>query len=337
MAEVRIADIIEPTTFERYTAEAIPVTSRFWRSGAIQSSPLITAKLRGGGSIFHLPMWKPLDPEEPNISSDDPGVTATPKKITGTEMRGIARYVNQTWKRMDLAAALAGDDPLRLVAEQNGAYWANVLDKEASQILRGLVAGNVANDGSDMTRDIAEDAPGAPSADKLFGSTVFNEALETMGDRSAELGAVAMHSVVYHRLRLEGQIEYRSDEEEKKRVAIYQGHSVIVDDDMPAVAMPGGNNRFQYTSVIFGGAMFGYGDAPPEDNVETFRMPLEGNGGGSDAVINRRVYTLHPLGYDFAGATAAVSPSWAELSAASAFARKFERKNVPLAFIQTNG
>ena len=63
-----------------------------------------------------------------------------------------------------------------------------------------------------------------------------------------------------------------------------------------------------------------------------------GNGAGEDVLHERRTWLLHPTGFAFdPQAVAGQSATLTELEQAAAWTRVIERKNVPMAFLRTNG
>ena len=68
---------------------------------------------------------------------------------------------------------------------------------------------------------------------------------------------------------------------------------------------------------------------------ELDRKPENGNGGGESLIYSRRADIIHPLGFEFTSSSVAgESANLAELATAANWNRVWERKNVPLAFLQ---
>ena len=102
--------------------------------------------LAGGGTSFNAPSWRDNDDDSnilvDRVSTDDPGVVATPANIQSNQE--IARRLsrNQSWKTMDLAAALAGDDPANSIASNVAAYWRRRLQAVFVSTWTGIFADN---------------------------------------------------------------------------------------------------------------------------------------------------------------------------------------------------
>ena len=249
MAEVQIADIYNPLVFSAAEQEAQIELNNFIASGVMVADPRLTAMASVGGNIGELPFFKPLGTEEPNYSNDVTGDSSTPNKITTAIMKYRLCSQNNSWSTMDLAVDLALEDPVMAITNRVGSYWATTNERRLIQSTMGLLADNVANDSGDMVVNIATDAAGAPTADELVSNDAILDAQQTAGDHQAGFSAIAMHSVVYNRLRKQQLIDFIRDADNNTLFQMYGNLRVIVDDSLSAVA---GANRVTYTTVIFG-------------------------------------------------------------------------------------
>ncbi len=335
MATTQIADIYNPLVFAAAEQEAQIELNAFLSSGVMFEDPRITAMASVGGNIGELPFFKPLGTEEPNYSDDDPDNKSTPNKIT----KGIMKYrlasQNQSWSTMDLAVDLALEDPAMAITNRVGNYWATTNERRLIQSTMGILADNVANDSGDMVVNIATDAAGAPTDAELVSNDAILDAQQTAGDHQAGFAAIAMHSVVYSRLRKQQLITFVRDADNNTLFQTYGNLRVIVDDSMSAVA---GTNRVTYTTVIFGNGAVAHGVGRTKVPSELYRNPDAGNGGGEEQLYSRRADIIHPLGFEFSSTSVAgQSATLAELATAANWSRVWERKNIPMCFLQTNG
>ena len=287
------------------------------------------------GNIGELPFFKPLGTDEPNYSDDVTGNSSTPKNITSATMKYRLASQNQSWSTMDLAVDLALQDPVQAITSRIGQYWATALERRLIQSTMGLLADNVANDSGDMVTNTATDAALPIFAPELVSNDSILSAQQPAGDHPAGFRAIALHSVVYSRLRKPQLIDFIRDADNNTLFQMYGNLRVIVDDSLSAVA---GSNRVTYTTVIFGNGAITSGMGRTTTPSELDRSAEKGNGGGQSDLYSRRADIVHPLGFEFTSASVAgQSATLAELAAAANWNRVWERKSVPLAFLQTNG
>lgn len=336
MATTRISDIYVPGPFDRQSLLQTKILSAFWNSGVLRSDPLLTQFASGPGSIIEVPKLRPLGGTR-NIGSDDPGETSTPNKISKDVEKAIKHFMNNSWAQMDLAAALTDPrDPLAQLANTIGGYWSREYQKMIINTLNGVLADNEANDDADMVHSVATDAAGTVEAADKVSHTNITRARLTSGDALNDLQAIAMHSGVYGTLLENDAIEFIPESEANARIPMFGDLRVIVDDGLPVVA---GAERLTYTSILFGTGAVGYAEATPKTPSEVERHPDKGNGEGEEILYSRRHTVLHPFGFEWTSeAMVGKSPTDAELANALNWNRVYpERKQVPIAFLKTNG
>lgn len=335
MATVQISDIYNPLTFAAAEQEKQLELNAFLASGIMVMDPRINNMASIGGNKGEMPFFKPLGTAEPNYGSDDPNSNSTAKNVTSAQMDWRLCSQNDSWSTMDLAVELALQDPSGAITGRIGQFWATTNERRLIQSMVGVLADNVANDSGDMVVDIATDAVGAPVAAELISADAIIDAEQTSGDHQAGFGVIAMHSVPYSRLRKQQLIDFVRDADNNTLFATYGGKRVVVDDSLPAVS---GSNRITYTSIIFGVGSVAMGEGRVENPSEMDRLPSAGNGAGQTVIHSRRADIIHPLGFSFtSNSVAGQSATLAELATATNWDRVWERKNVPFAFLKTNG
>lgn len=337
MALVRLSDLVFGENFNRYTVERSTRRNAFIAAGVVAMDPAITAFMGDQGFLVNMPHFKQVANDEPNASSDNPADVAVPKKVgTGNE---IARKLmrNQGWSSADLTAAFVAQDPLDVISNQIATYWAGVNQTTVLKIAQGILADNIANDSGDMRVNVATDANSAITDAERFSSDVLIDAAQTMGDAKGSLAAIAVHSVIHARMQKIGALVDTYDPETGQLLfQTFQGKRVIVDDDMPVTQ---GTYRKTYTSILFGAGAFRQGMGTPKTPTEVDREASQGNGEGVEILWNRRHEVIHPTGFAVAGTqiSSNATPSYSALATASNWNRVFDRKNIPMAFITTNG
>lgn len=337
MALTKISDIIEPAIYLNYSKEYTPEKLDFISSAAISATPPeVTSQMTAGGSTIDMPFWQDTDRAEPNAQTDDESVSATPKKFTAAKETARKLYWHQSWSQVDLAGAFATGntkDPLRQVSDFTEKYWRRVTQITLIKALDGVLADNVANDSADMRYLIYSDIVTPLAANKISPAAV-NRVRGTMGEMMDELSIMIMHSKVYIDALDQEAISFVQPDKLPFKISMFAGCAVIVSDDCTVVS---GTNSPKYRTYVFGPGAIGYTTHFPETAVETFRNPEKGNGAGVETLHNRRHVLVHPKGFRFTSSSVAgKSPTWAELSTAANWDRKYQRRNIKIAYLETN-
>lgn len=342
----RLANIIDVTIFQDLPPENNPEKTALFQSGVVVRNQLLDNLANAPGKIAELPFWKDLNPEaEQNYSNDSPADVATPLQLVQDEQIARKAFVNQGWTESDLAAELAmGGNAMRRIRARVDNYWAWRWQRRVVSTAVGVMLANVANDSGDMITDISTQDGDAATDVNLFSRSAMVSAAFTMGDRFDELSAIVVHSVVAQRMIDNDDIVYVPDSAGNLTIPTFLGKRVVIDDGAPVIA--GTTSGFRYVSMIFGSAAFGYGEGTPEVPLEVEREAAQGNGGGVESLWSRKTWLIHPLGHKFLSTVVSgptgetvnnISPTDADLALASNWERVHFRKNIPLAFLVTNG
>ena len=335
MAFTQITDVIVPEVYETYTPEDLPEKTAFFQSGVVIRNEMLNASALEGGNTINLPFWKDLDPTvAPNLS-DDTATLAVPNKITAGKQTARSAYLNQWYSNADLVSELANSDPNQQIRNRFGTYWLRQWQRRLMASCDGILADNVANDSGDMVIDVASETIAGQTASTKFNLNSFVDAVGTAGDAGKMFTALAVHSAVMGQMRKNNDIDFIPDSMGQLTIPTYQGLRLIEDDGMTVTA--GATDGFKYTSIMFGGAAFGYGEGSPYMPSEVKREALQGSGGGVNLIGERKTWLLHPLGFAVGTAPAAESYTLAELRLAASWNRVSQsRKNIPMAFLITN-
>lgn len=339
MALVRLSDAVISEVYASYTTDNNPERTLFFRSGAVVRNAMLDDEAKSKGKKGHVPFWKDIDPNiEPNYSTDDPAQLSTPQKIGSGEFQYRKAYMNQSFSDADLVVELAGSNPMQHIKNRFGTYWQRQWQRRCVAALVGVAASNVTNNAGDMVYDISIADGNAATAANLFSRTAFVNAAFTMGDRAEDILAIAVHSMVYKRMINNEDIDFIPDSQGKLTIPTYMGRAVLVDDGLPVAA--GATSGFVYTSILYGAAALGYGEGSPDVPAELDRKPDQGNGGGVEIIYERQTWLIHPFGFNWTDTSVtapAVTPTLADLRKAANWTRVTDRKNVPVAFLKTNG
>lgn len=317
-----------------YLTEDPVEKTAFFQSGILAATPYAQEIAAGPSAVAEIPYWKPLDTsDEPNYSNDIATDVADVKSVATDEMFCRVAYLNEGFGQADLTVELTSKNPLQSVAERLDKYWGVQIQKRLIATTLGIKAENVANGKSDMII----------TSPKGFDSGAFIDATQTLGDAlgTGTLAGIAVHSYVYGQMRKEGLIDFIRDNDNNTLFATYQGARIIVDDSVPFTGT--GASRV-FTSILFGNGAFGYGNGSPLHPLAYERNEAAGNGGGIEKLWTRKTVLVHPLGYSFTSKTLTgngakdngkKSASLSDLGLAENWTRKYDRKLVPVAFLDT--
>lgn len=335
----QIADIVVPEVFTPYVQQMTEEKVRIIQSGAAVRDPSIDAMLAGGGQTFNIPSFRDLDNDEDRVSTDathmqftsSHGQEVVPRKIQTSQEVAVRLSRNNSWSSADLAAALAGEDPMEAIASRVAMYWSRRMQAAFVATMNGVIKDNDANDGDDYIHDISGNAYSAGVTD--FSAEAMIDATLTMGDSMEDLTMIMVHSVVYARMQKNNLIDFIPDARGETRIPMFLGRQVIVDDGMPATTNV-------YDSWLFGPGAIRVGVGSPKVPTEVERLPSGGNGGGQEVLYNRVEWVLHPTGHAWEGGAAGGGPSNAastnNLNDAGSWNRVYpERKMVKFARLVT--
>ena len=341
----QVSDVIVPEIFSAYVQQLTEEKARIVQSGALARSALLDNMLAGGGLTFNIPSWRDLDNDADNVSTDNvadviaadygAGTPATrldsiPLKIETSQEVSVRLSRNQSWSSADLAAALAGADPMGAIAGRAAFYWARRLQAALVATWNGVIADNVANDSGDYENDIT-----GAFVDGVtnFSAEAFIDAQVTMGDSADNTSMCMVHSVVYARMKKNNLIDFIPDSRGEVDIATFLGLEVIVDDGMPVTVQ-------DYDTWIFGGGASQLGVSSPLVPTEVAREAQAGNGGGQEILFNRNEWAIHPVGHAYTGTSPDGGPGNGaganDLAAAASWNRVYpERKQVSFARLVT--
>ena len=334
----QIADLLVPAIWDPYIQQLTERKTRLVASGAVARSSKADSFLAGAGVTFNMPSFKDLDSDADNVS-DDTASTATPAKIGSGQEIAVRLSRNQSWGAADLDEALIGPDPLDAIAQRVSTYRAGRAQAAFVSEMTGVFLDNAAaptgsdtHTQNDMLNNLSI-LNGSVFADGVtnFSTEAFIDAALTMGDSMDDLQMVMVHSVVYARMLKNNLIDFVSDSSnpQAQRIATFLGREVIVDDTMPVAASV-------YDTWLFGRGAVIWGQGSPKVPVEVQRNAMQGNGGGTEYLINRWEWLFHPVGHAFLGTSTLGGPTNANLALAASWSRRYaERKMIKIARLVT--
>ncbi len=346
----QVLDVVVPEQFSPYIQQLTEEKARLIQSGTISRNALMDQFLAGGGLTFNMPSFQDLDNDTDNISTDDVsdlialsdagtiaafGATtfndSVPLKIeTGTEI-AVRLSRNQSWSSADLAAALAGPDPVSAIAQRVSFYWQRRLQAIFIASWEGVILDNIANDSSDYQNDVS----GSVFVDGVtnFSAEALLDAKVTMGDSSGNLSSMMVHSIVLNRMKKNNLIDFIPDARGEVMIPTFQGMEVIEDDGIP-------NTSGVFDTWIFGAGAMQMGVGSPKVATAVERIEAAGNGGGQEVLHSRQEWSLHPVGHAYTGTAADGGPgnttATNDLNNAASWNRIYpERKQISFARLIT--
>ncbi|MCP3680736.1 MAG: hypothetical protein GY782_10980, partial [Gammaproteobacteria bacterium] len=231
MAETRIADVIVPEIFTGYTFEPWFERSRYFRSGIVQANAGLNTLLDGGGELFNFPFWQPLGGDT-NVPSET--VAETVNNITASKQVAFRQERVKAYGANALSAVLAGSEPLDRFANDVREFWTKAYDKNAIAITQGVYADNLANDAGDLIFD---------GSAATFNDDGVIEAQGKLGENgvvgrsdSEDFVGIAVHPVVYERMRKNDLLDFVPISGQTRPVPFYMSMEVIVDKNLPILS-----------------------------------------------------------------------------------------------------
>ncbi len=315
---VVLLDLIQRDQFAREALRASIRKSVFWQSGLIVNDAELTRLMMADiGSSFEFDYFNDLADNEGRIS-DDSNTEATTDGIDAGTDRAVGNYRNRSWGSKNITKNLsATGDPLVAIAGRIGAYWARQMDFTSVSLIKGVMAGNVLNDASDMIND---------QTDMAVDINMILDTCQTAGDAQDMLGLMICHSAIRNKLKKDGVTDNIYDTGGNFLYEALSGLRLVITD---SVDSPSAGN---YTSYIIGTGVLGYGEGAPKKPYAVAEDEATGNGAGQETLWSRKNFCIHPYGFSFTSAAmASTSPTNAELEDATNWIRNVERKRVAFA------
>lgn len=310
MAASVLTDVVVPSVFRQYMIERTAELSALFQSGIVATVPDLALGGEGGAQI-QMPFWQDLAGDDQILTT---GANLSVSAFTADKDIAVLNGRALVYGIKDLAAALAGDDPIDSLASLYADKWARRMQACAISTLNGAMGALALESPAVNTLDISA----LSGALAVFDGEAFIDALGQLGDAETRLTAVGVHSATYQLMKKQDLIEFIRDSQGAE-IPFYMGKRVIVDDGMPV-------SNGVYTTYLFGAGALGYGEGMPKVPVETERNALVG--GGEEYLVSRRHFVMHPRGVKWTGTPSANTPTNAELATTGNWERVYEAKNI---------
>lgn len=311
----RLADIIQPEIFTPYTVQKTMELSALIQSGIVENNSEFDELASGPNKLIHMPFWNDLGNNESQVMKDSGDMNVG--KITSAEDIARKHARVNAWGANGLSALLSGDDPMAAIGNLVANYWARDMQRTLLATLSGIFKSNSM---SDKVLDITNES----GTDSLLDGDSFIDAGQLMGDAKELLTGVMMHSAVEAYLAKRQLIEYVQEAGQSDRVPYFMTKRVIVDDAMPYDTSTGVGEIY-----LFGNGAIALGNGSHTRIIETEVTRNALAFSGEEALVNRKIFILHPRGVKWNEAGVANEfPTNAEIDVAARWTRVYEPKAV---------
>lgn len=308
-----LQDIINPTPFfANYVVNRTAELSAIFQSGIITRDSQFDKLASEPAQVHNMPFFNDLTGDSEDVIE---GQDLTAAKITSNQDTSTTIRRAKMWSSTDLAAQLAGTDPMKAIGDLAASFWARDHQKELLNILDGVFAS------TSMTDHIL-DISGKTGKVANFSGEAFIDAMQLMGDARNALTAVVMHSATKSYLDKLNLIQ-TIRQSDAVSFDTYMGRRVIVDDGCPV-------DTDKYTTYLFGEGAIAFGVGSPVGMEQTEVDRDKRKGSGVDFLIMRKAFIMHPRGVAWQNKTRAhaESVSRAELKDAGNWKRVYEPKQI---------
>ena len=313
MPATKFSDLIVPEIFTKYLIQETTKTNAFLNSGIASSDPSVN--ITDGGKTVNIPFFNELNAPDEVLTE---GVDLTVNNITASKDIAAIHARSVAFGAYDLAKLFSGADPIAAMRVQLGNFWSSKMTDVLLNTLKGIfgVAALATNELDN-------------SANSLSGD-VMSDAMFLLGDKSAKITAIAMHSKVFAKLKKLDLIDTVQPSQLTTGYSTYMTKRIIMDDSI--VPVSGTGATAVYPIYLFGAGAIAYNENGALATYEQDRDILA----KQDVFTSTRVFTMHPRGVKWIGTPSdGETPSNTELADASNWALVENPKNVAIARVLT--
>lgn len=317
MAGTTLQDVIVPELFNPYTLDRTMELSALVQSGIIVNNTEFDTLASQAAPTVNMPFFEDLTGESEQVIE---GADLADNKITSNKDVAVIIRRAKMWSATDLAAALAGADPMKAIGDLVARFWERDMQKELIAMLNG-VFGTVPDSEVRLASNIL-DISTLSGAKANWSGAAFIDAEQRLGDAKAQLTGICMHSATEAYLKKQNLIETVQPSNDVA-FGLYQGKRVIVDDGCPV-------SSDVYTTYLFGDGAVALGNGNPIGFVPTETDRAKRKGSGIDYLINRKTMILHPRGVAWQNAEVAKTegPSRTEVANPKNWKPVYEPKQI---------
>ena len=344
--EMKLEDLTQHQEFLKYFNQQMLAKSTLIKSGIAAEDPVIANKVAQGsgleGKTLDMPSLESLDNAgDSEVPVESTG--ATTDKVNAVQDTAVVQFRRKKFGVSDIAQIMSGADPMAHIVSQMVPYWDKQHQKILLSELAGIFGANAlkarvegaqesdaegstygyfnGNDG-DAILDITGEAGSAAIMDK---NTIMLAA-QLLGDRKADLTAVAMNSVVETYLSgIDTNAGLYRASDAPDQLSKYNGRGIIVDDTVPYDAA----NKIA-TVYLFGKGAIAWNQLPVPHPFEYDRDKDK----GIDYIHSWVRQIIHMRGWKWNGTCAGLAPTNDELATASKWKRVYDKKRIPCVMLK---
>lgn len=328
-----ISDLIVPDVTSDYLMDDLPVANLMFQSGIVKTDPLLAQSLSMGGSKFSYPYWGTITGGESDIPVE--GAASAVRKI-GTYETTIARQ----FRKIDvgagrIASILAGANALNAIQTRISTDWKTDLQGILVATAKGIIA---STDGALITVDKAAVAgAAAPGTVNVIDDDYLIDATALLGDNAGKFNAIILHTKVLTDLRKQGRIATVPIQDQDQTIEMYQNMVVINDDNVPVYVRADNvaADHNAYVTLLVKSEAFVFAEST--NGFTPVAVDLNhANGFGEETLFTKRMFALHPAGWDWTGTPAGLSATNTELATAASWDLKMDKKLSGFVAVITN-
>lgn len=285
MVETHLKDMIIPEVFNTYVRNNSMKTNNLINSGIVQTDDWLDDQLTQPGTKITIPYINDLDGLADNWT-DDKDIDVD--NLTSGSQIGMKFYQTKAFGRTDLSTVMSGAPISDQIASRFANFWNTNDQYMLFAALKGMFqVDEIANS---KVLDLTVQSP----TDAEFSAKGFIAALSLMGDQPENiLTAIAVNSTTYAMMKSQNLIDTIQPSNGGQAINVYNGKQVVIDDDIPT-----DTSGKDATSVAY---LFGQGAVRYSTQMYGTRVvdePLKQ--GGREAVVQKRIGCIHPLGMSIA-------------------------------------
>jgi hypothetical protein len=267
-----LGDLVTRPEFLSYVQEGIYEQCKFIQSGVLVRNSALDAK--AGGVRVRVPFFRPIDPTEERIESNNTWGTSangylTPQRITAAEQVMPILHRGFSYAVDDLSKLGSGADPMAAIRSQ----LAQAINKLRTRTLVAQLEGIFGAALNGNVVDLVGAATGAATEAQFLSAASLIRGKARLGERADQLTTIAMHPNVYFYLQQIGALTFSTSALSSggsitwggggvgltsTDVGYFMGLRVVVDSLLPVDT--NGANPDKYTVYLLGGGSLAEGE-----------------------------------------------------------------------------